>query len=78
MAAALLLTAVLATGIVASYGSIMRRVIVKHMNEAGAQYLQLKAGDIDAARNLNPEGLEGVVADKNLKLASALRQPYIW
>jgi len=53
---------------------IMRRVIVKHLNEAGAQFLQLKAGDIDAARNLNPEGLEGVLADKNLKLASAVRQ----
>jgi len=52
----------------------MRRVIVKHLNEAGAQFLQLKAGDIDAARNLNPEGLEGVLNDKNLKLASAVRQ----
>ncbi len=53
---------------------IMRRVIVKHLNEAGAQFLQLKAGDIDAARNLNPEGLEGVLADRNLKLKSAVRQ----
>ncbi len=52
----------------------MRRVIVKHLGEAGAQFLQLKAGDIDAARNLNPEGLDGVLADKNLKLVSALRQ----
>ena len=52
----------------------MRRVIIKHIQEAGAQFLQLKAGDIDAARNLNPEGIDGVAADKNLKLASALRQ----
>ena len=53
---------------------LMRRVIIKHVQEAGAQFLQLKGGDIDAARNLNPEGLSGVAADKNLKLASALRQ----
>ncbi len=52
----------------------MRRVIIKQLQEAGAQFLQLKGGDLDAARNLNPEGIEGVLADKNLKLASALRQ----
>ena len=52
----------------------MRRVVIKQLQEPGAQFLQLKGGDLDVARNLNPEGIEGVLADKNLKLASALRQ----
>jgi peptide/nickel transport system substrate-binding protein len=52
----------------------MRRVVIKQLQEPGAQFLQLKGGDLDAARNLNPEGIEGVLADKNLKLVSALRQ----
>jgi peptide/nickel transport system substrate-binding protein len=52
----------------------MRRVLIRHIPEAAAQLLQLKAGDVDAARNLNAEGLEAASKDSSLRLLQALRQ----
>ncbi len=51
----------------------MKRVIVQHIQESATQRLLLEKGDVDVARNLNPEdvaGLEGkedVVVDTDLK-----------
>lgn len=51
----------------------MKRVIVQHIQESATQRLLLEKGDVDVARNLNPEdvaGLEGkddVVVDTELK-----------
>ncbi len=38
----------------------MERVIVRHVAESASQRLLLEAGDIDVARNLNPEDIAGV------------------
>ncbi len=38
----------------------MERVIVQHVTESSTQRLMLERGDIDVARNLNPEDIAGV------------------
>ncbi len=38
----------------------MERVIVRHVQESATQRLMLERGDIDVARNLNPEDVAGV------------------
>lgn len=51
----------------------MKRVIVQHIQESATQRLLLEKGDVDVARNLNPEdvagleGVEGVAVDTDLK-----------
>ncbi len=51
----------------------MERVIVRHVQESATQRLMLERGDIDVARNLNPEdiagvrGADGVVVDDELR-----------
>lgn len=51
----------------------MERVIVRHVQESASQRLLLERGDIDIARNLNPEDIagarnaEGVKIDEELK-----------
>lgn len=51
----------------------MERVIVRHVQESATQRLMLERGDIDVARNLNPEdiagirGANGVVVDDELR-----------
>jgi peptide/nickel transport system substrate-binding protein len=46
----------------------MRRVIIRHVPEAGAERLQLEKGDIDAARLLSSDDLAAVDKDPKLKL----------
>jgi peptide/nickel transport system substrate-binding protein len=38
----------------------MQRVIVRHVQESATQRLMLERGDIDVARNLNPEDIAGI------------------
>ena len=51
----------------------MERVIVRHVQESATQRLMLERGDIDVARNLNPEDIagvrqaDGVVVDDELR-----------
>ena len=51
----------------------MERVIVRHVQESATQRLMLERGDIDVARNLNPEDIagarkaDGVVIDDELR-----------
>jgi peptide/nickel transport system substrate-binding protein len=51
----------------------MKRVIVRHVQESATQRLLLEKGDIDIARNLNPEDIagaskaEGIVIDNDLR-----------
>ncbi len=47
--------------------SKLGRVIYRHMKESASQRLQLEKGDIDIARNLTPQDLDGLAADKNIK-----------
>lgn len=50
----------------------MKRVISRHVQESASQRLLLEAGDVDVARNLNPEDAAAVEADANLSLYGAL------
>ncbi|HEY0214253.1 MAG TPA: ABC transporter substrate-binding protein [Paenirhodobacter sp.] len=49
----------------------LARVIYRHMKESAAQRLALEAGDIDVARNLEPNDLDAVSANAKLTVDSA-------
>jgi peptide/nickel transport system substrate-binding protein len=49
----------------------LARVIYRHMKESSGQRLALEAGDIDVARNLEPNDLEAVAKNTDLKTTSA-------
>ena len=51
----------------------MKRVIVRHIQESATQRLLLEKGDIDVARNLNPEDVAGASANNNVRIDSELR-----
>ena len=51
----------------------MKRVIVRHIQESATQRLLLEKGDIDVARNLNPEDVASVEKDAKLKVVSEQR-----
>lgn len=49
----------------------LARVIFRHMKESSAQRLALQAGDIDVARNLEPNDLDAIAGNKDLATVSA-------
>ncbi len=51
----------------------MQRVIVRNIQESATQRLLLENGDIDVARNLNPEDVAGVSAVDGIAVDSELR-----
>ncbi|MGB0902928.1 ABC transporter substrate-binding protein [Halocynthiibacter sp.] len=51
----------------------MERVIVRHIQESATQRLLLEQGDIDVARNLNPEDIKGAMAADGVSVDSELR-----
>jgi len=51
----------------------MKRVIVRHVQESSTQRLLLERGDIDVARNLNPEDIAGITGKPGVKIANELR-----
>ncbi|MHC0054617.1 ABC transporter substrate-binding protein [Actibacterium sp. D379-3] len=51
----------------------MERVIVRHVQESATQRLMLEKGDIDVARNLNPEDIKGITGADDIEVASELR-----
>ncbi len=51
----------------------MKRVIVRHIQESATQRLLLTKGDIDIARNLNPEDIAGISDNGDLKIHDELR-----
>jgi peptide/nickel transport system substrate-binding protein len=46
-----------------------KRVILRHVPEPASQRLLLTKGDVDVARNLSKDQLEGVSTDSNVKIA---------
>ena len=50
----------------------MERVITRHVQESASQRLLLEAGDIDIARNLNPEDMAAVESNADLDMYAAL------
>ncbi len=51
----------------------MERVIVRHVQESASQRLLLERGDIDVARNLNPEDIAGARDADGIKIYDELR-----
>jgi len=51
----------------------MERVIVRHISESATQRLLLEKGDIDVARNLNPQDVAGASASSDIAIDSDLR-----
>ncbi|WP_181178340.1 ABC transporter substrate-binding protein [Mesorhizobium sp. B4-1-3] len=49
----------------------LSRVIYRHMKESSTQRLALEAGDIDVARNLDPNDLDAVAKNDEISLSSA-------
>ncbi|WP_201741954.1 ABC transporter substrate-binding protein [Mangrovicoccus ximenensis] len=50
----------------------MKRVIVRHVQESASQRLMLERGDIDVARNLNPEDVAGIADTEGLRIDEEL------
>ena len=51
----------------------MERVIVRHVQESATQRLMLERGDIDVARNLNPEDIAGARKAEGVAIDDELR-----
>lgn len=51
----------------------MERVVVRHVQESASQRLLLERGDIDVARNLNPEDVAGVSSVAGVKISDELK-----
>lgn len=51
----------------------MERVIVRHVQESATQRLMLEKGDIDIARNLNPEDVAGASKNADVVIDDELR-----
>ncbi|WP_138469600.1 ABC transporter substrate-binding protein [Poseidonocella sp. HB161398] len=50
----------------------MKRVIVRHVQESASQRLMLERGDIDVARNLNPEDIAGISGEEGIRIDEEL------
>jgi peptide/nickel transport system substrate-binding protein len=46
----------------------MKRVIIRHVPEPSAQQLMVEKGDIDLARNLTPDQIQGLEGNENLEV----------
>ena len=51
----------------------LARVIYRHIKETASQRLLLEKGDIDVARNLNPEEIAAVSKNADIKIQSGPR-----
>ena len=51
----------------------MERVVVRHVAESSTQRLMLERGDIDVARDLNPDDVAGLAGAEGVAIDSALR-----
>lgn len=51
----------------------MKRVVVRHVQESASQRLLLERGDIDVARNLNPEDIAGARKVDDIQIMDELR-----
>jgi peptide/nickel transport system substrate-binding protein len=57
----------------------LKRVLIKHVAEAGTQRLMLGQGDVDVARDLTPEDLKDFETSKDVSVAKVLKpQLFFW
>lgn len=52
---------------------VLPRILIRHVAEPGTQRLMLQQGDIDIARNLNPDDLTAVAEEDGLRVERALK-----
>ncbi|MBD9527935.1 ABC transporter substrate-binding protein [Paracoccus sp. PAR01] len=52
---------------------VMKRVIVKHVQESSAQRLLLEQGDVDVARNLTPTDVDGIATNDKVVVGTEPR-----
>ncbi|THB80651.1 MAG: ABC transporter substrate-binding protein [Desulfobacteraceae bacterium] len=48
--------------------SAMKRIIIRHITESASQRLLLEKGDIDIARNLQPDDVKGLAGNSDIKV----------
>jgi len=51
----------------------MERVVVRHVQESSTQRLMLERGDIDVARNMNPDDIAGLAGKEGITIENPLR-----
>ena len=51
----------------------MKRVVIRHIAEAGTQRLMLEKGDIDIARNLGPDQLAGLAGNADIRVRQGVK-----
>ncbi|EFH12500.1 ABC transporter substrate-binding protein [Teichococcus cervicalis] len=56
----------------------LRRIIIRHVAEAGTQRLLLEKGDIDVARDLTPEDMQALERMPGITLSRALRPQLVY
>ena len=49
---------------------VMKRVIIRHITESATQRLLLEKGDVDIARNLQPDDIKGLAGNPDVKIRS--------
>ena len=55
-----------------------QRIVIRHMDESGAQLLALRNGDIDAAFNLTPEQVESLKSSKDVHVVSHTSLDFVY
>ena len=55
-----------------------QRIVIRHMDESGAQLLALRNGDIDAAFNLTPEQVESLKSSKDVHIVSHTSLDFVY
>ncbi|WBV44860.1 ABC transporter substrate-binding protein [Pseudoroseomonas cervicalis] len=56
----------------------LRRIIIRHVAEAGTQRLLLEKGDVDVARDLTPEDMQALERMPGIALSRALRPQLVY
>ncbi|KAA2212119.1 ABC transporter substrate-binding protein [Teichococcus oryzae] len=56
----------------------LRRVIIRHVAEAGTQRLLLEKGDVDVARDLTPEDMQAIEKMPGITLARTLKPQLVY
>ncbi|MFC3127605.1 ABC transporter substrate-binding protein [Pseudoroseomonas globiformis] len=59
-------------------GPKLRRIIIRHVAEAGTQRLLLEKGDVDIARDLTPEDMQAIEKIPGITLARTLKPQIVY
>jgi len=51
----------------------LKRILIRHVAEAGTQRLLLEKGDVDVARKLNPTDLKAIASNDKIKVSKSLQ-----